>query len=188
MSPEASSRPPKRLWLCGTPPYALSTHFWRSGHAAQRPTGGEARARAPASAKVASGHIQAYILAINPAIIADSGGTCHPCSDYKDGEPPSSCFPDQITPFYLPAIFTDAYVEQPVLKVASHEGAVPRNARNTPLGLRTRPFGLLSGGGSHSDRSGLESYGTVAEVADPTRSRTTLRSSARKTCGGTWSS
>lgn len=79
--------------------------------------GGEARA--PASAKVASGHIQAYILAINPAIIADSGGTCHPCSDYKDGEPPSSCFPDQIEPFFLPAIFTDAYVRQPVLKVAS---------------------------------------------------------------------
>ena len=54
--------------------------------------------------------IQSYIL---PAIIADSGGTCHPCSFYKasDGNPPSSCFPDQYEPFFLPAIFTDAYVE-----------------------------------------------------------------------------
>ena len=62
--------------------------------------------------------IQAYILAVNPAIIADSGGTCHPCSFYNasDGQGsfgPSSCFPDQLEPFFLPAIFTDAYANQP---------------------------------------------------------------------------
>ena len=62
--------------------------------------------------------IQSYILAVNPAIIADSGGTCHPCSFYKasDGVKASpathpGCFLDQYEPFFLPAIFTDAYVE-----------------------------------------------------------------------------
>ena len=85
------------------------------------PPSGRLRARAPASAKVADSEalaIQAYILAVNPAIIADSGGTCHPCSFYNasDGQGsfgPSSCFPDQLEPFFLPAIFTDAYVNQP---------------------------------------------------------------------------
>jgi len=50
----------------------------------------------------------AYILAINPAIIADSGGTCHPCDTNNK---PDGCFPDQITPFFLPAILTDDYVK-----------------------------------------------------------------------------
>lgn len=49
----------------------------------------------------------AYILAVNPAILADSGGTCHPCDA---NNLPAGCFPNQVTPFFLPAIFTDAYV------------------------------------------------------------------------------
>mmetsp|Transcript_25268 Transcript_25268/g.71256 ORF Transcript_25268/g.71256 Transcript_25268/m.71256 type:complete len:611 (+) Transcript_25268:84-1916(+) len=48
-----------------------------------------------------------YILAVNPAIIADSGGTCHPCDNDNK---PDGCFPNQITPFFLPAILTDDYV------------------------------------------------------------------------------
>jgi len=48
----------------------------------------------------------AYILAVNPAILADSGGTCHTCTDYPND---SDCIPNQFQPFFLPAIFTPAY-------------------------------------------------------------------------------
>jgi len=76
-----------------------------------RPRAHQPRPTSPSDSEALA--IQSYILAVNPAIIADSGGTCHPCSFYKasDGNPPSSCFPDQYEPFFLPAIFTDAYVE-----------------------------------------------------------------------------
>ena len=122
------------IWLGGTP-HSLEERLCRSVPSGRL----ETPARAPASAKVADSEtlaiylLQAYILAVNPAIIADSGGTCHPCSFYKasDGDPPSSCFPDQFEPFYLPAIFTDAYVNQPMLKVASFDSAVPQLATVT---------------------------------------------------------
>ena len=101
---------------------------------ARDPGPGTSLAKVADSETLAIYLLQAYILAVNPAIIADSGGTCHPCSFYKasDGDPPSSCFPDQFEPFYLPAIFTDAYVNQPMLKVASFDSAVPQLATVTP--------------------------------------------------------
>ena len=34
-------------------------------------------------------------------------------SDGQGSFGPSSCFPDQLEPFFLPAIFTDAYANQP---------------------------------------------------------------------------
>ena len=93
------------------------------------------------------------------------------------------------------ALLPARHLHRRIRQTARVEGGLVRVRCHTMLA--TRPLGsgrapsVCSPGvhcGSLSDRSGRERYRTVAKVADPARSRTTLRSRARKTCGGTWSS